>query len=365
MSFVRNSWYVAALSSEIEGDALFSRILLNEPVLLYRNTNGSISAMSDRCPHRFAPLHLGKRDKDTVACPYHGLMFDSSGTCIFSPHGDRQIPPLARLAKFNAVERYGAIWIWMGDEAQADPDLIPDYDFANEGVEDSYFEGYLHSNAHYQLLIDNILDLSHADFLHPTLLAAGTAVTQQRPKVRDHGRGIKVSWEWENAPTMSVFAPGLPSDTGNTDGWLWVEWEPVGSMMLHSGATPTGSAREQGVWLSAYHCMTPETEKSTHYFYGIRRNYCVDPEMNKMIAGLTRTAFSTEDKPIIEAVQRYMGNADLWSLNPAILSSDVGAVRVRRATEKLLRAECRTAGDVPKLANRRTRRRPDTSKRVT
>jgi len=137
---------------------------------------------------------------------------------------------------------------------------------------------------------------------------------------------------------MGVFASGVPG-VSVTDGWLWVEWYPVGLMKLHSGVTATGKSREMGVSLTAFHCMTPETETTSHYFYSARRNYSIDPDTNAYMAKATLTAFSTEDKPMIEAVQKYMGGADFWSLKPAIVSSDIGGLRARRTTERLLREE--------------------------
>lgn len=57
--FIRNCWYVIAWDHEIQADALFSRTVLNEPVLVYRLGGGGFVAMEDRCCHRLAPLSLG------------------------------------------------------------------------------------------------------------------------------------------------------------------------------------------------------------------------------------------------------------------------------------------------------------------
>lgn len=336
--FARNAWYVAAHAQEVDGEALFSRTLLGEPVLLYRTMDGDIAAMSDRCSHRSAPLHLGKRSGDAVTCPYHGLVYDKTGACVSSPHGDGLIPPTALQRAFRAIERYGLIWIWMGEGARADPVLIPDYGFLSAASPDAVFSGYLHSQGNYLLMIDNILDLSHADFLHPGFLGTQNAVTAQRPKVSESQRGFRVAWQFDDSPTMAIFAPAMQG-IERTDGWLWVDWEPAGSMKLHSGVTRSGQPREDGVSLTAMHCMTPETEKTTHYFYAVTRDFMIDPKTNALMAHLTKQAFATEDKPMIEAVQRYMGNDEFWSLKPAILSSDVAAVRARRAIEKLVREE--------------------------
>jgi phenylpropionate dioxygenase-like ring-hydroxylating dioxygenase large terminal subunit len=81
--------------------------------LLYRKTDGTIAALADRCPHRFAPLSLGTRDSDAVQCGYHGLTFDGSGTCIRNPFSYK-IPAAAKVQSWAVVERHDIIWTCNG-----------------------------------------------------------------------------------------------------------------------------------------------------------------------------------------------------------------------------------------------------------
>jgi phenylpropionate dioxygenase-like ring-hydroxylating dioxygenase large terminal subunit len=60
MSYLRNTWYQAGWSNELKAGELFHRRMLDVPVVLFRKTDGTPAAMLDRCPHRFAPLHMGK-----------------------------------------------------------------------------------------------------------------------------------------------------------------------------------------------------------------------------------------------------------------------------------------------------------------
>src|ERR1700730_12007585 len=87
MPFLRNCWYVASWSSELASVPLGRRIL-DEPIVMYRLSSGEPVALSGRCPHRFAPLHLGKVIEDRIQCPYHGLRFNSLGACVFNPQGN-------------------------------------------------------------------------------------------------------------------------------------------------------------------------------------------------------------------------------------------------------------------------------------
>ena len=83
--YLKNSWYVASWSNEL-ADALISRTICDVPILLYRKQNGAPVAMGNLCPHRFAPLHMGKQIGDTVQCGYHGMVFGESGKCVLNPH---------------------------------------------------------------------------------------------------------------------------------------------------------------------------------------------------------------------------------------------------------------------------------------
>ncbi|MDB5410396.1 MAG: uncharacterized protein JWL84_5308 [Rhodospirillales bacterium] len=85
MSYLRNAWYVAASAREI-GRTPFRRVLLDEPVVLFRTLSNAPVALFDRCPHRMAPLSRGLLVGDTLQCGYHGLRFDRAGTCVHNPH---------------------------------------------------------------------------------------------------------------------------------------------------------------------------------------------------------------------------------------------------------------------------------------
>ena len=129
--FLMNTWYVAALSSDVN-EELMHRRLLDIPVLLYRKEDGTPVALQDKCPHRFAPLSLGKKDGDNVVCPYHGLAFNGEGQCVHNPHGKGHIPAKAQVVSYPLMEKHGFIWIWMGEEA-ADESQLPDYSQLDEG----------------------------------------------------------------------------------------------------------------------------------------------------------------------------------------------------------------------------------------
>jgi vanillate O-demethylase monooxygenase subunit len=339
MAFLRNTWYIAAWQDEIAAGALFNRTILNEPIMFYRKQDGMVAAIGDRCPHRFAPLHMGKLEGDCVQCPYHGLRFYSSGQCAHNPHGDGTIPKAARVKAYPVAERHLAVWIWMGDPALANPDLIPDYAFLAAAKPTARNTGYLHTKANYELLCDNIMDLSHVDFLHPTTLGGG-ALSSTRPQVSELGKKVRILWEARNAIAPPGFAVHLPDPQAPADVWTDVIWSAPALMHLSTGVTPAGKSFDEGVSTSNLHMMTPETDTTTHYFYANTRSFVQDDaEFNNMVDRMLIGVFAGEDKPMVEGQQQMMGTADLWSLKPILLQVDAGAVRVRRTLERLIKEE--------------------------
>src|SRR6202040_375101 len=154
-----NIWYMGAWPSELVQGKLLGRTIANQPILMFRKQDGTAVALGDRCPHRFAPLHRGRQVGDVVQCGYHGLEFDARGRCVRNPHGTGTLPNIATRA-YAAIDRYRVIWIWIGD-TEANPSLI-DEEFAflaDPGR--AHARGRFHVKANYQLMLDNLMDLSH------------------------------------------------------------------------------------------------------------------------------------------------------------------------------------------------------------
>ena len=122
--FLKNAWYVAAWGHEVTRD-LRQIIVLGEKICLFRARDGEVIALEDACPHRKLPLSQGRIKDDTVECGYHGLTFDCAGRCVWAPGGGR-IPSAARVRPYPVHEKYGLVWVWMGNAAIADTDDIID-----------------------------------------------------------------------------------------------------------------------------------------------------------------------------------------------------------------------------------------------
>lgn len=336
MNFLRNCWYVAAWADELN-DGMLARTIIGDAVLFWRADN-RLFAVADRCPHRLAPLSMGRVDGATVRCGYHGLVFNGvSGACTHNPHGSAT--SALSIRTYLCLERHGIVWIWMGDPERADPDDVPVMSFVDDAGKHAFSKGYMYTAAGHKLLEDNILDLSHADYLHPDTLGGGS-ITRSRAKVEERGNTVFVRWFTSGEPAIPIFRPEMPDPMMPTDMWTEVVWHPNGVMILRVGATPLGRAPEQGIDTWNAHIMTPETLTTSHYFYCNSRNYKTgDAAYNAAMAAGLRTAFEQEDKPMIEAQQRALGDADLFDLKPALLAIDNGSTRARRIYQRLVADE--------------------------
>ncbi|MBG6118503.1 vanillate O-demethylase monooxygenase subunit [Sphingobium sp. JAI105] len=325
--YLLNCWYVAAWASELAPGRHLRRVLLGEPVLLLRGQSGETAAIGNVCPHRFASLSDGKFENDVVECPYHGLRFAMSGQCVHNPHGDGKIPERAKVRSYPVAEKYGAIWIWPGDPEAADRGIIPDFSFLDVPIETERAGGHLRTDANYQLLTDNILDLSHADFVHTTTLSTGGDIARCQAKAQVDGEVVSVKWVFDGKGMVMNRSAENPVDV-HTE--FEVIWHAPGAMILKSASRPVEAETGVGHTRVAAHIMTPETDKSTHYFFDVADRRYLDR---------VTQIFEEEDGVMLEQIQRNMRGEDLWDLHPAILSSDRGAVLARRTLQRKIRHE--------------------------
>jgi vanillate O-demethylase monooxygenase subunit len=333
--WIKNCWYQIAWAEELEDNPIIARTLLEKPLVLFRNGDGELACLLDRCPHRFAPLSKGKLEQNKIVCGYHGLSFDKSGACVHNPHGRTSAG--LKVDSYPVAEKHCAVWVWLGDSDKADAALIPDLGFIDETPELARISGYMPTLANYQLIIDNILDLSHADYLHPSTI--GGMMTDADVTLEEIGGHIVVSWDSRNAEVPMGFQQLIPPPNKG-DFWLQVEWQAPGVLILRNTACIAGNEPADDAMNTTLHNMVPETDSSTHYFYcSTRKSHLEDAGFTEFLRGALTQAFANEDKPMLEAQQERIGNADFWSLKPRMLSIDAPAVKVRRALDKKVAEE--------------------------
>ena len=334
---IKNAWYVAGWSDEF-GEDLLARRILDEPILFYRATTGEPVAVLDVCPHKLAPMRLGQRVGDDVQCGYHGLKFNKLGQCVHNPQGNGIIPPNARLKSYPTVERYGAVWIWMGDPTKADPDTIGDFSVLDDPKFKAVKGGHkVESN--YMMMVENLLDLGHALFLHAN--TAGMSNLQLTDtKITNEAGGIKDWRLYADVPTPSLFGQFLKEE--RADMWSDIRWSAPSALLNNAGVAPVGHARDKALAVEQFgtHFLTPETQTSTHYFYANARNYALDdPAGDEAWRQWQRKALKAEDSMVAEAIQGVVPQAEELGVEIVLLSTDLSAIRANRILEEMAASE--------------------------
>ncbi len=338
--FVRNAWYVAAWDHEI-GREMRRRIILNEPVLLYRKGDGTAVALEDRCCHRQAPLSMGKLVGDDVVCPYHGLQYAANGQCVKVPSQDR-VPPGARVCAYPVVERNHWIWIWLGDPAKADPALIEDFHWMDD-PHWGFGGSYLHVEANYQLLVENLLDTTHLPFLHPTTLGTD-AFARSEFEVTINSDRIEVArWLMDKPPAPFHQQMGGFPDGMNVDRWQIAHFGAPSFVKLDVGSAPAGSGaregdRSKGVNMWNLNAITPETEKTAHYFYAQAYNFKLD---QKWISDLVRAQVTKAFLEDMGMIKEQQINMDLGPSPVVALGQDKAWMQMRQIVDRRLAAEAK------------------------
>lgn len=341
--FVRNAWYMAMWAEELKQGQLAARTILGESIVFFRSEKGGVSALQNRCPHRFAPLDRGKiLQGDRVQCPYHGLEFDGTGRCVRNPHGNQIVPPQMKTRSYPALEKHTCIWVWMGDR-EPDHASVPDY-----SVLDQALAGHITKRdritvkAHYQLVVDNLLDLSHGIYLHDGLLANEQGEDAEITVESDDST-VTVNRMSKRVELVGLHREYWPHSTFTVDKFSSIRWSAPSYLLLKQGATLPGQSTETGVGYYGLHLLTPETQRTTTYhFTAVRFNVTTpasaDAGINAKIEKGRRFAFAEQDAPIIEEQQRIIDGAG-GRLKPTLVAVDVGPARCKRIMEKLLAAD--------------------------
>ncbi|SLN58557.1 Toluene-4-sulfonate monooxygenase system iron-sulfur subunit TsaM1 [Roseovarius albus] len=339
--FLKNAWYVAAWGDEITED-LQKVMLLNESICMFRDSKGKVIALENACPHRKLPLTKGRRKGDAVECGYHGLTFNGTGQCIHAP-GQGGIPSNAKVHAYPTEERYGLIWIWMGNPALADTSEIFEIENFDNPAWGMNRGKALEIDCNYLYVTDNLLDPTHVAWVHQS--SFGQAATEDTPlRIRKQDDGITV-WRWMMDVEPAPFYKKIVEFEGNCDRMQHYEVRYPCHALIRAVFTPAGtggvggSLHENTFIMDSYNFMTPETEGRTRYYWFQLRNIRPDDEaLSEMMSDDVKHAFE-EDREVLNDVQEGMANKTTPHID---LNIDGGQLRFRRQLEVLIDQE-RTA----------------------
>jgi vanillate O-demethylase monooxygenase subunit len=313
---------------------LLARTILGEALVMFRTTEGRVAVLEDRCPHRAVPLSMGRKVGDTIRCSYHGMQIAADGSCVRIPCQDN-IPQKARAAVFPVEERHGMVWVWMGDAALADAASIPDFHWMVDPAW-ATCTGYHHVAANYQLLNDNLLDLSHESYVHDDTIGndavaeAPVAVDTRNGRLHVHRDILDCE-----APPFYVKATGF---TSRINRWHTTIFDPPSFLLIENGSFPADGRREQALERRVMNLITPETATSSHYFWGIARAYQQgDAQLTDYIREQIYYTFD-QDKVLLEAQQKRL-DVERVGAFPVALRTDAGPIQARRLVKQIIEAE--------------------------
>ena len=338
-AFARNHWYAGAWSSEI-GERPLARRLLGEPVVFFRQADHTVAALLDRCPHRLVPLSLGTCKGGRIQCGYHGLQFDGSGRCVHIP-AQTVIPPKARTRSFPVIERFGLVWVWMGDPALVDPARVPAVEKYGEVGWDVLSGGYQYHPSSYINIIENLMDPSHTTFLHANTignpLASDTSVTTEKTDQYV----LAYRWLTNTDPSphdrRRLNVGDIKVDRGQFFYFYLPSLSRVETIVLPAGTARTEEDMCKGLRTYSYKFLTPESESATHFFWLHIRNYQVGDDK---AAAMLRTALEqtfNEDLQIEAAMQRSQEETGMRQV--IALEIDRAPFLAVRMLEKMIETE--------------------------
>ncbi|MCX5592283.1 aromatic ring-hydroxylating dioxygenase subunit alpha [Alcaligenes endophyticus] len=336
--FVRNAWYVGALAKDVNRQ-LFPVRMLGEDLVLYRREDGQPVALEDSCPHRRLPLSKGRLIGDQVECGYHGLTFDCSGACTKAP-GVAQIPKSAVVRSYPCTERYGMVWVWMGDPALADESTlihIEEWGHPEWGVNSG---DAMELDCNYLYVTDNLLDPSHVSWVHQTSFGSADIIGLPL-EVKVAEDGVTVS-RWSRDVEVAPFYQKFVKFSGRCDRKQQYEVRFPSVAVIRAIFLPAGAGTDDPTQfhpdvflMDSYNLLTPIDENSTRYFWFQLRNFSPnDQEVSSIFNHDVRSAFQ-EDKEVLEQVHKNL------KLRPAALDLpiDSGPMRFRRRIKQLIEAE--------------------------
>lgn len=352
--YLRDAWYIAGFGHDFTATPL-SRRILGEQLVFYRTTSGIPVALADKCPHRQLPLSMGRVIGENIQCGYHGAQFGTDGRCKLVP-GQAEVPAAACVKSYPVQERHGFVWIWMGDSERAATVEPTDlYSFLEQGKW-NVRDGYTHIACDYELINDNLADITHTEFVHPTTLGTEQArvargdknhapESEHRYQVNPVRGGFDIEFFAGNtviAPTfVNAYRRVKGEDPGNhLDFLLHFKFRAPSFWIFSTTTTKAGRPPSEGVRMDGPIAMTPEDEGNSHYFFKNCQSYAPedDAETGWWFAQ-TSLAFD-EDKVVLEAQQaNTRGQHDRGISTAVSFSGDAMAFQVRKLLRTMVAAE--------------------------
>jgi len=311
-------WYPVAFSHEVT-DKPYAARLLDERVVVYRLSDGSLAAAKDICFHRGAPLSLGHVAGDEIVCKYHGLRYDSTGRCTCIPaHPNGAISPRLRLHMFSVQEAYGLIWVRLVDDG---PRPLPVMEEWSDADYIQVLPNSVSMKAAAGRQMEGFLDVSHFAFVH-----VETFGELDNPEVPDYAvTKTSEGFVADYFSTVSNYSLGFKHL--NPPGFIWHRrFEVFYPFTAKLTVTFPGSGK-----LHILNAASPTSARKTRLFVPICRNFDKDAPLQATL-DFNHLVFA-EDQAIVE--QQYPEDLPLDLHAEAHFPADRSSIAYRKGLAAL------------------------------
>ena len=272
-----NLWYAAESSGKVGEQPVRVRMLGREFVL-FRDEAGAVACLSDICPHRGSSLSRGIcQDDGTISCPFHGWRFDRSGSCIKIPsqqNPDDDIPAGAKVDAYPVEEKYGLIWVFLGDDVEnALPIIdIPEIDSAE--WRHAHYSDIWHANQHWSKMTD--LDHVHLPVVHGIDFGGDNPFRPPDHKVEILENGFRTEIRGHTPPSARSFKEYKgPRSSAVSKLAFYMPGFILRGQIAFAG-------EQAGMVNLFYEITTPIDEQKSKMFYIFFRNFFMEPEHDEM-----------------------------------------------------------------------------------
>ncbi len=271
---ILNQWYVAAESADVTSEPVATH-MLGQDFVVFRDEDGAAHCLSDTCIHRGGSLCRGKVVGGAMQCPYHGWRFNGDGDCVEIPSlgPDAKIPKRARVDSYPVQEKYGWVWVFLGDAAEKDrpplPDFFPEYEEYEKNGESEwrFLRGSFTFDCNWVRALENGVDHGHASFVHTDFgneenpMIGDYEVEERGPALYSGGSGAAHK-------KRGVWKENLPEERPDvfTDVQIWV---PAPCVRIYMRMLPPKGQ----IIVTAY---VPLNEKQTLLRFIHSRNFVTD-----------------------------------------------------------------------------------------
>jgi phenylpropionate dioxygenase-like ring-hydroxylating dioxygenase large terminal subunit len=288
---IPNQWYAILESNEIRTGRIIGVTRMGEKLVAWRNLQGELSVLADKCPHRGVALSVGKLMGDCIQCPFHGFQYDPSGNCRLVPaNGKNTEPPKAlHVRNFPVREENGFVYIWWGEQRNEYPP-VPWF----ESIPDTMVFSTLkdHWATHYARAIENQLDVVHLPFVHHNTIGRGNRTLVNGPIATEESH-----WPEDHLINLWVYneldlgqKPKKPSELPKPDrrpflqfrfGNLWQNWIADGLRIVVAFA-PIDNENTQ-MYLRYYHTVRMPVLRSLVGWIGSLSNLVIERQDRRVV----------------------------------------------------------------------------------